>query len=226
MANVDWSGSCRQAYEGAICNIEAIDDNSTEEVALRAQGNTYPDSYAATINYYAMLGIRPVGLGVGRIDDMNDWCDAQDQVEGLSGGRANGAALLVPFGKIHRAMNRDAKKGFAVEGEQIAVGRFPRRRCSFQHRVEHRLEVAGRGIDDAEHLGGSGLLSARFVELGGARDDLPLEFRNGLMGGGHRVIDRCDQLLSDLAVPPLTHLITICGMDPPDREGRYSDGRP
>jgi hypothetical protein len=57
-----------------------------------------------------------------------------------------GIALLVLFEKIHRAMNRDAKKGLTVEGEQIAVGRFARRRSSFQHRVEQRLEV-GRAMD-------------------------------------------------------------------------------
>ena len=28
----------------------------------------------------------------------------------------------------------------------------------FEHRVEHRREVAGRGIDDLQHLGGRGLL--------------------------------------------------------------------
>ncbi len=30
--------------------------------------------------------------------------------------------------------------------------------CLFEHRVEHRREVAGRGIDDLQHLGGRGLL--------------------------------------------------------------------
>ena len=37
----------------------------------------------------------------------------------------------------------------------------------FQYRVEHRREVAGRGIDDLQHLGGRGLLLQRLVALGG-----------------------------------------------------------
>ena len=28
----------------------------------------------------------------------------------------------------------------------------------FEHRIEHRRKIAGRGIDDLQHLGGRGLL--------------------------------------------------------------------
>jgi len=37
-------------------------------------------------------------------------------------------------------------------------GRIAQPRCLFEHRVEHRGEVAGRGIDDLQYLGGRGLL--------------------------------------------------------------------
>ena len=36
----------------------------------------------------------------------------------------------------------------------------------FQHRVEHRREIAGRGIDDLQHLGGRGLLLQCLARLG------------------------------------------------------------
>jgi hypothetical protein len=36
----------------------------------------------------------------------------------------------------------------------------------FEDRVEHRREVAGRGLDDAEHLGGRGLLLQGLARLG------------------------------------------------------------
>jgi hypothetical protein len=36
----------------------------------------------------------------------------------------------------------------------------------FQHRIEHRPEVAGRGIDDTEHLAGRSLLSKRLITFG------------------------------------------------------------
>ena len=38
--------------------------------------------------------------------------------------------------------------------------------CFFEHRVEHRREVAGRRIDDLQHLGRRGLLLQRLARLG------------------------------------------------------------
>ena len=38
----------------------------------------------------------------------------------------------------------------------------------FQHRVEHRREVTGRGINDLQHFRGRGLLSEGLVALGSA----------------------------------------------------------
>ena len=40
-----------------------------------------------------------------------------------------------------------------------------------QHRIEHRREVAGRGIDDPEHFGGCGFPFASFCQLGLKRVD-------------------------------------------------------
>ena len=36
----------------------------------------------------------------------------------------------------------------------------------FQHRVEHRRQIAGRGVDHLQHLGGRGLLLQRLALLG------------------------------------------------------------
>jgi len=47
--------------------------------------------------------------------------------------------------------------------------------------VKHRSEIAGRGIDDLQHLRGRGLLRNRFVSLGGAFRELPLEFGDDLL---------------------------------------------
>src|SRR5215468_7555174 len=37
--------------------------------------------------------------------------------------------------------------------------------CLFQHRVEHRGKIAGRAIDDPQHLSGCGLLLQCFARL-------------------------------------------------------------
>src|SRR3979411_3490733 len=55
---------------------------------------------------------------------------------------------------------------FAIEGAQHRVGSAAEPPRSLNHRVEHRGEVAGRGIDDAEHLGGRGVLLQGLTRLG------------------------------------------------------------
>ena len=47
---------------------------------------------------------------------------------------------------------------------------------SFEHCIEHRGKVTGRGIDDPQNLGGRGLLSERFVALGRRLIQVPLRF--------------------------------------------------
>jgi len=54
----------------------------------------------------------------------------------------------------------------AVKGREAAECRFAQRRGLLQHRIEHRPEVAGRGVDDAEYFGGCSLLRQRFARLG------------------------------------------------------------
>ena len=49
--------------------------------------------------------------------------------------------------------------------DKARVGVADARRL-FKHRVEHRSEIAGRGIDGLQHLGGRGLLLQRFTGFG------------------------------------------------------------
>jgi hypothetical protein len=44
-----------------------------------------------------------------------------------------------------------------------------------QNRVEHRGEIAGRRVDDLQHLRSRGLLPQRFVAFGGALVELSFE---------------------------------------------------
>src|SRR5215469_6302448 len=71
-----------------------------------------------------------------------------------------------------------------------------------QDRVEHRLDVAGRGIDYLQYLGGGDLLGEslitldrslgqlplRFVQLGSALDKLTLQIGCELLGIGERAV--------------------------------------
>ncbi len=63
-----------------------------------------------------------------------------------------------------------------------------------QHRIEHRREIARRGIDDPQHLGGRGLLRQRFVSL----DDPLLKLRFKLDDSLLQIDSRCVALPSHL----------------------------
>src|SRR5271167_1765086 len=63
-------------------------------------------------------------------------------------------------------VHRDRMKMVAVDPRQAAESRLAEPQRSFEHRVEHRGEVAGRRIDDLQDLGGRGLLLQRLARLG------------------------------------------------------------
>jgi hypothetical protein len=54
---------------------------------------------------------------------------------------------------------------FAVVGPEGAHLGLAQPRRLFEHRFEHRGEVAGRSIDDLQHLGSRGLLLQGFASL-------------------------------------------------------------
>src|SRR5262249_8323812 len=53
-----------------------------------------------------------------------------------------------------------------IDGHQRALGRAAEAVRLFQYRVEDRREVAARGVDDLQYLGGRGLLLQRLSSLG------------------------------------------------------------
>src|SRR5262249_19891401 len=59
-----------------------------------------------------------------------------------------------------------------VEGPQGALNAATQTDGFFEHRVENCREVAGRGVDDTEHLGNGGLSGERFVALCGPLSEL------------------------------------------------------
>ena len=99
--------------------------------------------------------------------------------------------LAVIFGQL----GRDAALGHNMDQLTIKPGHeaergFAQPQRPFQHRVEDRGEIAGRGVDDAEHLRCGGLLFQGFARL----SDQPC-----VLDGDDRLVgERPDQL--DLSV--------------------------
>src|SRR6516165_9240272 len=92
----------------------------------------------------------------------------------------------------------------AIVHQEMPVRRLAKPHYLCEHRVEHGSEVTGRGVDDAQDLGGRGLLLQRLVTLGFARVTLgfarvtlgsalrKLTFEIGypLLGTGERAVGR------------------------------------
>src|ERR1700720_905416 len=74
--------------------------------------------------------------------------------------------LSQPIGKWRLAMRRVEMKALAVIPPQMPISGIAKMQRLFEHCIEHRREVAGRGIDDAQHLGRRGLLVERLARLG------------------------------------------------------------
>ena len=107
---------------------------------------------------------------------------------------------------VRGSRGRDQRKQFAVVRSQGAVVGIAERMRLIENRVEHRREVAGRGIDDLQDLGGRGLLLQCLARL----------------GQKPRVLHRDDRLRGeilqqrDLLVGKRAHLATVDGKDPED----------
>ena len=87
----------------------------------------------------------------------------------------------------------------AVEAENAAVCSIAQRRSSGGDCVEHRGEVAGRGIDDLQHLGGRSLLIQCLACLG--QEPRALHRGDSL---GREVLQQCD-----LSVGKRPHLLPL-----------------
>src|SRR6266566_1832322 len=98
-------------------------------------------------------------------------------------------------------------KGIVLVAEQHAEFGFTDSRRIRQHRIEHRLQLAGRRADDAQNFGGRRLLLQRFAELTAARLNLVeqthvLDSNHGLVG------KRGDQL--DPLITLSTSAVAVC----------------
>ncbi len=87
----------------------------------------------------------------------------------------------------------------AVKAVEHAEGRLAEMHGFFEHGVEHGREVAGRGVDDLQYLGGRGLLLERLALFGEAPGIFHGE--RGLRG------ERLDQ--GDLCLREGAHLLPI-----------------
>ena len=114
--------------------------------------------------------------------------------------------LLQPFDKVRITARGGSVQQFAVERPDVTEGRLAQPHRLFEHRVEDRREIAGRGVDDLQDLGGRGLLLQRLAEVAVASRQCPeqtnvLDGDRGLVGEGFDQLDLGGSEGPDLAPP-------------------------
>ena len=83
-----------------------------------------------------------------------------------------------------QTMSRSEGVVSVLIAQEISAVRLAKPRRLFEHGVEHRGEVAGRGVDDLQDLGGRGLPLEPLVTLGLALGKLTSQIGYELLGIG------------------------------------------
>src|SRR5215470_932456 len=80
--------------------------------------------------------------------------------------RIEGILLLHPLRNVRSSAYRREPGARSLKSIESGASCLAPRHRLFEHGIEHRGEVAGRGVDDLQHLGGCGLLCQGLARLG------------------------------------------------------------
>ncbi len=112
--------------------------------------------------------------------------------------RASSVGLAHELGQRSRhVMDRDSMEVLTIIRPQTTECGLAKTDGLVEHRIEHRREVAGRAVDDLQHLGGRGLLLQGLARLGEQPD--VLNRNNRLVGEGLEQVDLRLRKRHDLA---------------------------
>ena len=106
---------------------------------------------------------------------------------------------------------RGRREALAVIGRHEPESGLAEAHRLFEHRVEHRREIAGRGIDDLQHLGGRGLLLQRLVAFGGALGEQTAQLGIFAFEFADPVVNECAHLMPARNAP--RHKLYPCATD-------------
>src|SRR5262249_27206295 len=149
-----------------------VDDNGTEEQSVLLKRNCEPSSRSSQMDALAVGRINLTDLGV-EIGDVDHALTLHEPTEcvtwaGLDWPRSSRRSAKLPklADNFHFTAPSGLMKKLAVISTDHTVRRITQMQSLFQHRVEHRREVTGRGIYDLQYLGGRGLLLQSLARLG------------------------------------------------------------
>jgi len=111
-------------------------------------------------------------------------------------------ARPVQFEQARVTPHRGEREALPVIGTKMSIVRVAEVNRLVEHRIEHRCEVAGRGIDDLQYLGGCGLPLQGLIALGKGLIEPPLQVSVGAPKLGYFVIERRGHVLLRRALLP------------------------
>ena len=144
----------RDLLVGKRARLQAVHSQDPKQGIVLAQGNTEQTTAAANVHkpsgFRVPAAVKLTGTYIRHMDDLHAADDPHPCVAGLGQHRTERQQA---FGIARLAMRRDKVEKPAVIGSELPMHSFTKPHCLFQHRLEHRLKLAGRGIDDLQHLG-------------------------------------------------------------------------
>ena len=154
-------------FSGEWPHLLAVDEDRPEQGFVLTQGHPKRASRAAQIDNGAPLRLAvAIGVLFPHVGDRDDVHSRED----TPGNRARGGRGWVAAA-VRGVCRRDAPQSrrlqaISLHHMEFAESRAAQAHCLVQHCVEHRRQIAGRGIDDLQHLGGRGLLLQSLTRLG------------------------------------------------------------
>ena len=137
-------------------------------------------------------------MNVGDLDHLLRASElARERCQAAAGRRGSRLrASAYAGGALCSATARNASPSRRYKRAELGLANARRIR---QHRLEYRLQLAGRAGDDAQHLRGRGLLLQRLAQIIGALPQLVKQPR--VLDGDHRllgeIVDQFDLLVGE-----------------------------
>jgi len=157
--------------------VVAVSNDGTRLV-LKAADST---EYTLPIDERLRAAVRGDRPRLGQIDDFYKSFTPNNALARAIWSRLIGSCRQITGVGRGEAPHGDGPETLAIIGPHQAERRLAQSQCLFEHCVEDRGEIAGRGIDDLQYLGDGTLSRQRPIPLGSALCKVPLEFGDDLL---------------------------------------------
>jgi hypothetical protein len=161
-------------------HLLAVDNQGPQQRIIPAQGDPEGSARTADIDHAdAPAKAQTVGVIIGDVREVHDRFAAEQTRERTARSRPPRLPqILDELGR--KPAVGDGIEVLAVIGQQAAKGRLAQPHRLFEDRIEDGAEIAGRGVDDLQDLGGRGLAGQSLIALGADLSKLAPQLGNCL----------------------------------------------